>query len=339
MNLKIHGSEPPRPTGDWFELPPLPGIGVAGAFVGMVGDALVVAGGANFPEKPPWEGGTKRWHTDIWMLDHPEGKWVRAGELPAPRGYGAALASNGSLLCAAGSDSDRHHTDCWEMRRTGTDKVSVKPVGELPAPLANPAWASHQNRLLIVGGQASPNATQALADITLLESRPGSVKVKALPSIPGDGRILAWAGHVQGRWWVGGGAALAPGPDGKPVRRLLRDCWTLHPDFTAWDRRKDTTRPIVAPPNPVFESRGELVILPGDDGTLAGFSPPDKHPGFPRRTSRFHLSDNRWQDDPDVPFAQVTTGTARWRGMWVVASGEIRPGVRSPKIWAHRGTP
>jgi len=31
--------------------------GVAGAFPGITGDKLIVAGGANFPDKKPWEGG------------------------------------------------------------------------------------------------------------------------------------------------------------------------------------------------------------------------------------------------------------------------------------------
>ncbi|MCB1133825.1 MAG: galactose oxidase, partial [Verrucomicrobiae bacterium] len=47
----------------WKELPPLPDAhGFAGAFAGSVEGSLVVAGGANFPDKAPWEGGTKVWH-------------------------------------------------------------------------------------------------------------------------------------------------------------------------------------------------------------------------------------------------------------------------------------
>ena len=59
----------------WDELPPLPPSagqakqpGVAGPFAGVHGDALIVAGGANFPDKMPWEGGTKVWWDDIWVL-------------------------------------------------------------------------------------------------------------------------------------------------------------------------------------------------------------------------------------------------------------------------------
>ena len=44
----------------WKQLPPLPDkLGFAGSFAGVSGGALIVAGGANFPEAMPWAGGPK----------------------------------------------------------------------------------------------------------------------------------------------------------------------------------------------------------------------------------------------------------------------------------------
>jgi solute:Na+ symporter, SSS family len=46
------------------ELPPNSGFntqpGLAGPYTGMDDGVLIVAGGANFPDKLPWEGGQKR---------------------------------------------------------------------------------------------------------------------------------------------------------------------------------------------------------------------------------------------------------------------------------------
>lgn len=48
---------------DWTELPELPELpaqlGVAGPFAGVSNDALIVAGGTNFPNGAPWDGGGK----------------------------------------------------------------------------------------------------------------------------------------------------------------------------------------------------------------------------------------------------------------------------------------
>ena len=54
---------------NWAELPaipPAPGAeeqpGLAGAFIGVHNDALIIAGGANFPDGLAWEGATKVYH-------------------------------------------------------------------------------------------------------------------------------------------------------------------------------------------------------------------------------------------------------------------------------------
>lgn len=58
------GLEPLR----WSGLPDVPGdLGVAGPFVGLHGDHLLVAGGANFPE-PVWEN-AKVWRDEVYTLD------------------------------------------------------------------------------------------------------------------------------------------------------------------------------------------------------------------------------------------------------------------------------
>ncbi|HVJ83856.1 MAG TPA: galactose oxidase, partial [Planctomycetia bacterium] len=56
----------------WSRLPSLlDRHGFAGMFVGVSGGALICAGGANFPEKKPWEGGAKVWHDGVFALERP----------------------------------------------------------------------------------------------------------------------------------------------------------------------------------------------------------------------------------------------------------------------------
>ena len=53
----------------WEERPSIPDKhGFAGPFAGVSSRTLVVAGGANFPESYPWEGGKKVWHDRIFLL-------------------------------------------------------------------------------------------------------------------------------------------------------------------------------------------------------------------------------------------------------------------------------
>ncbi|MGV2337465.1 MAG UNVERIFIED_CONTAM: hypothetical protein LVR18_26400 [Planctomycetaceae bacterium] len=50
-----------------ISLPPLPDPeGFAGGYLGVTGDHLLFAGGADFPGKKPWEGGTKVWSAKVF---------------------------------------------------------------------------------------------------------------------------------------------------------------------------------------------------------------------------------------------------------------------------------
>ena len=84
-------------AGEWKQLPSLPGpVGIAAPFAGVSHGSMIVAGGANFPDKMPWEGGRKVWHDEAWILEKPDGKWRSAGKLPRPLAYGV------SFLCGTG---------------------------------------------------------------------------------------------------------------------------------------------------------------------------------------------------------------------------------------------
>ena len=83
----------PQPEMKWEKLAPLPdSIGVAGPFAGVTGDALVVAGGANFPEKPLWEGGKRVWHAEAYVLPDAHGKWQTGFKLPRALAYGVSIS-------------------------------------------------------------------------------------------------------------------------------------------------------------------------------------------------------------------------------------------------------
>ena len=88
------GGGAPDPV-SWTSLPPIPDeVGLGGPFVATLEGAegrqrLLVAGGANFPDAPPWEGGAKAWTDRSWVFA--EGRWSPGPPLPAPRAYGAVV--------------------------------------------------------------------------------------------------------------------------------------------------------------------------------------------------------------------------------------------------------
>ena len=43
---------------------------------------------------------------------------------------------------------------------------------------------------------------------------------------------------------------------------------------------------------------------------------------------------NPLMDAGKMPSAPVTACAVEWNGAWVIPSGEVRPGVRSPDVWS-----
>ena len=87
--------------GRWTALPALPDKeGFASMFAGVSGGALLAAGGANFPDKRPWEGGKKVWYDTVFVLAKPDGQWQFAGKLPRPLGYGVSVTHGGQWMHA-----------------------------------------------------------------------------------------------------------------------------------------------------------------------------------------------------------------------------------------------
>lgn len=113
-------------AGEWERLPPLPDKeGFAAPFAGVSGGALIVAGGANFPGKRPWDGGKKEWTDAVFVLEKPGGKWVAGGKLPRPLAYGVSVTHGGGVVCVGGSDAGRHHADTFRLEWKGGKLVKI----------------------------------------------------------------------------------------------------------------------------------------------------------------------------------------------------------------------
>ncbi len=324
----------PTPPPEWTALPSIPDReGFAGSLAGTSGGALLVGGGANFPGKKPWEGGTKIWHDSVFVLEKTDGAWRRAGHLPRPLGYGVSVTFRDGVICAGGSDERGHRTEVFRIEwREGALKFSELPA--LPRPLANACGVVLGDTLYVLGGIETPLATVATRTVLALELARPDADWTELPTWPGPGRMLATAGAHAGSLFLFSGTALKAGADGKPVRELLRDAYRYTPG-EGWRRLADLPRVAVAAPSPAPVVDGQLLVLGGDDGAQLS-TPPTEHRGFPRDVLAYDPRTDRWKTSGTVPFSLVTTAITEWHGRIVIPGGEQRPGVRSTKVWSAK---
>ncbi len=321
------------PTLKWSQLPSISDPeGFAAMYAGVSGEALVVAGGANFPGKRPWEGGTKVWYDEVWALDRPDGHWKQAGRLPKALGYGVSVTWRDEVICAGGSNAEGHHTDVFALKLAG-GRVTSRPLPSLPRPCANTCGVLVGDTLYVAGGIEKPDATKAMHTFWALDLGKEGAVWRELPPWPGPERMLATAGSFDGAFYLFSGAALHAGADGKPERDWLKDAYRYTP-AKGWEKLPDLPQVMVAACTPAPVTSEGLLMICGDDGAKVGFKPETAHPGFPHTVLQFEVKAGAWLKLADAPFSRATVPTTLWGGRWVVPNGEARPGYRTPEVWA-----
>lgn len=341
----------PRPAAtrtEWSALPALPDAqGFAGGFCGVSGGALVFAGGANFPA--PVHDNAKVWHAGVFVLPAPDDLWRRVGDLPGPRGYGMSVTLGNELVCIGGDDADRVYAEAFALRWDG-ETLHRRELPALPEPLAYGGAARIGSTVFVVGGQHGKSVRSATARGYRLDLAAREPRWRPLPELPGGPRTLPFViAQHDGRsdkLYVFGGRRHDPG--GPFGLAFLRDVWQFDPVAETWRRHADAPVPLMAGAA-VATGQSHVMVLSYADGSIlramAAAETPERdydHPGFPRTLYTYHTITDAWAEAGAIPASaqnQVTTTAVTWRGRFVVPSGEVRPRVRTPDVWAVTVTP
>ena len=345
---------------DWSELPELPvAHGFGGPAVGHHNGAILLAGGANFPERPPWEGGEKVWYDQIWFLDlespdetagpRPEGgagpRWRRAGTLERPLAYAACVSTAEGVLLVGGDDGVDVSREVLRLRYErgdGPGRVSVERLPPLPRATTYAAAAVSGRRVYVAAGRDSMDAADLykafwsldLDDLeagwTVHEPYPGPARIKMVAAAQSNGN-----GAPSEAVYLFSGEAQAAG---RPT--YTTEAWAFDPaggPAGAW-------RPVAALPQPVAAGaavplgEAHVAVFSGSTGRFVHL-PPEENPLFPTTVLGYHTLTDTWTEVGDLPQGVVTTPAFLVGGDAVLVSGEIRPGVRTTHGFRGRLAP
>jgi SSS family solute:Na+ symporter len=329
----------------WKSLPPLPdAAGFAGAYAGVSNDALIVAGGANFPGNTgPWGTAPKTWYDDVFVLENPSGNWKKAGKLPRAMGYGISLTTPEGIFCLGGADGTRHYSEAFYLNWTN-NRITTTPLPGLPVPLAYASGALLGDKIYVAGGTSAPSDTKALSRFWAFDLH--KKQWSELPAIPGIGRMLAVAGAQDGRFFLFSGVELHHNAaTGTVQRTYLKESIAYNPVTKTWKRIADLPHAVAAAPSPAYAAgQSHLLVVGGDDGVNAQrvMELKEKHPGFRNEIMAYHSITDSWAalgtfsegKAAAVATAAVTTPLVTWNGQLVIPSGEVQPGIRTPRVVA-----
>ncbi len=323
----------------WSEFPPLPDrLGFAGMYAGVTSGTLVAMGGANFPDRYPWEGGTKKWYDHIYVL--PEGgQWQLSGQrLPLPSGYGVSVNYKGRIIVAGGCTDTRHLTSVYSYR-WNRDRLEKENLPDLPRPLAYMTGAILGDALILLGGSESPGSPPLKEALLLDLLKPGKGWQK-IESWPGPERILPVSGVWNGQLFLMSGENSPVNAFGEKYRDILNDNYalTIHKEGEEWQARWKKLSPIprgvaAAGTLPLLNGN-RFVIWGGVDAVTAQYRKPESHPGITRSVLCYYPGNDTWEylGNQDKYTSLVTLPVIPYQDGWLYISGEVRPGIRTPAI-------
>lgn len=320
---------------DWARRPSYPlEPGAAGIIAGTHGGVLIAAGGANFPEKMPWDGGKKVYYDEIFVITPGENVWRPAGKLPERRAYAACVSVANGVLALGGENAEGIFQDTlwlrWDGRKVVTEKGSA-----MPAPRTSQVAVELDGALFVAGGYAPGAVRVSTGDFWRLDLSRRDAAWQILGSWPGPTRAQGTIAALDGAVYLISGLEMTVDDQGKAKPNYLGDAYR----FAAgkWERLPDPPWSAIASPTPapVALQPGRIWVLGGIDRRLVGKTPRDTR--VPDHIQYFDVEGHAWRTvEERWPDPVVTSPAVQMGGEWWIVSGEIMAGRRTTSVWSLR---
>jgi N-acetylneuraminic acid mutarotase len=208
------------------------------------------------------------------------------------------------------------------------------PLPTLPQACAFGSAALIGDVVYLAGGMNGSELSTAMKNFWSLDlstsDDPEGFQWRELPPWPGPERALNITAVQRNGIYVMSGRR----ENGESVD-FLKDVYAYSPSAREWRRRADVPQSIMAG-TAIGWGRNHIFTLGGADGTMWGQEEilKDDHPGFPKKAFSYDTLTDTWSSAGETPANHVTTVPVIWNSRIIIASGEVRPRVRSPKIWS-----
>jgi cyclically-permuted mutarotase family protein len=223
-------------------------IGLNGSFIGVHNNALIIAGGANFPETPVWEGGKKHWHGSIYVLekDGNSSKWHQHEnqKLTKAMAYGVSINTPNGVLCIGGDDEDEVFNDVFLLKWNATSKkIEIENLPPMPIALSSMGGSLIGDTVYLVGGKESSggNATTNFLSFNLKATLSREIYTwEQLPNFPGEPRmqpvVIGQSNGHQDCLYVFSG--MSYDKNANITHKMLDDVYQYDPHKILWTKKE-----------------------------------------------------------------------------------------------------
>ncbi|MBJ6367815.1 sodium:solute symporter family transporter [Snuella sedimenti] len=222
-------------------------LGLNGAFIGVHNNALIIAGGTNFPKVPVWEGGKKKWHDAIYILEKQgdSSTWHHPTEikLPKPLANGVSINTSKGVLCIGGDNENGIFNDVFLLKWDSAKKtITIENLPSTPIPLSNMGGDRVGDLVYLIGGQQKKGgkSTSSFLSFNLTASLSRKIHTwEQLPDFPGKDRIQPIVvgqsnGHQDCLYVFSG---LSYNPNTSTSYEMLSDVYEFDPHKIKWTKK------------------------------------------------------------------------------------------------------
>lgn len=332
-------------------------LGLAGQSAGVFGNIMVVAGGTNFPDKMPWEGGKKVYYDDVFLYTkNAKGILTLSGKhkLPMNLGYAATVSTELGLLMAGG-ENETGILNKVMILKVFKDDVELAFLPDLPIPLTNAMAVVYQSTVYVMGGETVSKVSDKVFVMDLNNNKNGWSSLPPLPNPISHGVAVFFNGQkTQGIYVLAGRAKKQNG---------ISDLYSANHFFDINTKQWTLKAPLpygLSAGTGLLDPTGRVLLFGGDRGEvfskveavvaqknketdLVVIESLDKkrmvlqstHPGFSHEILAYDIERDRWDAIGSLPFpTPVTTHAFMWDGFIMIPGGEVRAGVRTPHIFS-----
>lgn len=340
-----------------------PSLGFAGAINGFSNQVLVVAGGANFPDKMPWEQGKKYYAKEIHILQKIGANWVWdqkfKGELPEPIAYCGNTVTDLGIVYAGGENEKGLSDQVYLLNYKALNHtVAIKKLPNLPNALTNIGLTSIGNTVYAVGGDGQKTSSHQFLCLDLASKIP---EWKVLPNLPTAlANSVTVAQQKDGNdyiYVIGGRSKTESG-----ISNLQHSTFAFDVKHQVWKKMAALTDgqqvTNLAAASGIAIGKNHILITGGDNGKVfhqieiylnqianaktaeeAARLTKEKnqlvihHKGFYKGVLLYNTHTNSWRKLGELPFlAPVTTTATKYGNAVLLSNGEIKPGIRTPNV-------
>lgn len=375
INTEVYSQEKAIATIQWEKIATLENsdgsrsIGLAGAINAVNNHALIIAGGANFPDKMPWEGGKKQYSDEIHILQQLDSKYVwnkkARAKLPEPIAYCGNTSTQSGIVYAGGENEAGLSKKAFLIKFSIIEnRIQVSSLPDLPDPLTNIFLTSIGNVVYAIGGDGPSLSSSAFLSLDLNKKNEGWKQLPNMQIALANSAAVVQNGADGVNIYVIGGRSKDPSGISELHNTLLiynlqTKTWKSGSPISDGSKTMNFSAGTAIP---LLDH--SVLIAGGDNGHVfhqiesylvhiaQSKTPEEKealiakknqlvinHQGFDKSLLLYNTRANTWSKIGELPFpAHVTTTAIKWGESIIISSGEIKPGVRTPNIMMGKPT-